>query len=134
MVRNLRSIANRYTRSINPNFPATLFISTGNTIVNFVQVPAYTKFSIFAQVQPMTSGDIRQLDALNIQGAEKIIYLNGAALAINRIKQLGGDLVVFAPGTIPEGDTWLICASLEQWSGTWCKVAVALQDDIPDPS
>jgi len=87
-----------------------------------------------AQVQALSSGDIRQLDALNIQGAQKAIYLNGAALAISRIKQTGGDLIVFPDGTLPEGNTWLVLASLEQWGQTWCKCAVSLQDDIPDPS
>lgn len=130
---NLRAVANSVTRAVNPNLPATLFISTGNTVVNFVPIPAYTQASVLAQVQPVSSGDIRQLDALNIQGAEKSIYLNGAALAINRIKNLGGDLIVFAPGALPEGNTWLVLANLEQWGGsTWCKVVVKLQDDIPD--
>jgi hypothetical protein len=130
---NLNAIANGITSAINPNNAATLFISTGNSVVNFRQVPTYDKATVSAQVQPLTSGDIRQLNSLNIQGAEKAIYLNGAALAINRIKEFGGDLVVFPPGTLPEGDTWLVIASLEQWSN-WCKVAVALQDDVPDPT
>jgi hypothetical protein len=132
---NLQSIANGVITAINPNFPATLFISTGNTVVSFKQTPTYDKVAISAQVQPLTSGDLRQLDALNIQGAQKAIWLNGAALGISRIKQRGGDLIVFADGTLPEGNTWLVLASLEQWQGaTWAHVAVALQDDIPDPS
>lgn len=132
---NLQQIANGAITAVNPNFPAELFISTGNTTVNFKQVPAYDKVAISAQVQPLTSGDIRQLDALNIQGAQKAIYLNGAALGISRIKQRGGDLIVFADGTLAEGNTWLVLASLEQWGGSvWAKVAVSLQDDIPDPS
>jgi hypothetical protein len=130
---NLRAIANGVTRAVNPNVAATLFISTGYTLVNYVQVPTYDKAPVQAQVQPITSGDIRQLDALNVQGAQKAIYLNGAALAISRIKKLGGDLVVFPDGTLPEGNTWLVLASVEQWAD-WCKVAVVLQDDIPDPS
>ena len=130
---NLRATVNTVTRAINPNFTATLFISTGNTTVNFVQTPTYTQSTVQAQVQPMTTGDIRMLEGLDIQGAEKAIYLNGAALAISRIKKLGGDLIVFANGTLPEGNTWLILANLEQWGGsTWCKVACRLQDDIPD--
>ena len=130
---NLRATVNTATRAINPNFTATLFISTGNTTVNFVQTPTYTQSTVQAQVQPMTTGDIRMLEGLDIQGAEKAIYLNGAALAISRIKKLGGDLIVFANGTLPEGNTWLILANIEQWGGSmWCKVACRLQDDIPD--
>lgn len=130
MIRNLRATANSVTRAINPNFQATLVISTGNVIgPDFVQIPTYDETAIFAQVQPLSSKDLRQLDSLNIQGAEKAIYLNGVALGVNRIKQRGGDLVMFAPGTLPEGDNWLVLASLEQWGGgVWAKVAVVLQD------
>lgn len=132
---NLQQIANGAITAINPNFAATLFISTGSNVVNFKQVPTYDQVAISAQVQPLTSGDLRQLDSLNIQGAQKSIWLNGAALGISRINQRGGDLIVFANGTLPEGNTWLVLASLEQWQGsTWAHVAVVLQDDIPDPS
>lgn len=127
---NLNAVANGVITAVNPNFPATLFISIGNTAVNFKQVPSYNPASIAAQVQPLTSGDLRLLDSLNIQGAQKAIYLNGTALAISRIKQRGGDLITFADGILPEGNTWLVLASLEQWATTWAKVAVSLQDDI----
>lgn len=126
---NLRAIANAAIQSVNPDLPATLRISTGSTTVDFVQIPSYDDSAAVAQVQPLTTGDLRQLDALNIQGAEKAIYLDGVAFAINRIKKKGGDLIVFADGLVPEGNTWLIKANLEQWGGTWCKVAVTLQDD-----
>lgn len=127
---NLRALANSAIQPINPDLPATLMISTGNTVgADFKQIPTYDDVPVTAQVQPLSSGDIAQLDSLNIQGAEKTIYLDGVALAINRIKKRGGDLVVFAPGLVPEGTTWLVKANLEQWGGTWCKVAVTLQDD-----
>lgn len=130
---NLQSIANGVISAVNPNFPATLYISTGNTVVNFKQVPTYDRAAVSAQVQPLSSKDLRQLDALNIQGAEKAIWINGAALAISRIKKLGGDLIVFADGTLPEGNVWLVLASIEQWAD-WCKVAVILQDDSAAPT
>ncbi len=129
---NLRAVANSVTRAVNPNLSATLFISTGSTVVNFVPTPAYTQVAITAQVQPLTTGDIRLLEGLQIQGAEKAIYINGSALAIDRVKQVGGDLIVFAPGTLPEGNTWLILANLEQWGTVWAKLACRLQDDVPD--
>lgn len=131
---NLAGIANGVITAVNPNFSATLFISTGNTVVNFKQVPTYDRVPVSAQVQPLTSGDIRLLDALNIQGAQKAIWLPGTALGVDRIKNLGGDLIVFANGTLPEGNTWLVLASLEQWGSAWGHVAVVLQDDIPDPT
>lgn len=129
MLGNIRALANSQTRAINPNLPAELWVSTGYTTVEYKQVPQYDQLPVFAQVQAITSGEALKMDALNIQGAEKIIFLNGIALAINRIRKLGGDLIVFAPGLVPEGTTWKIVASMEQWGGTWAKLAVALQDD-----
>jgi hypothetical protein len=134
MVRNLRATANSVTRVINANIPATLFISIGSTVINFKQVPAYNQAGVLAQVQPLSSKDVRLLDALNIQGAEKAVYLNGTALAIDRVLQLGGDLLVFPDGMVPEGTTWKILASLEQWGTTWCKVGLILQDDVLMPT
>jgi hypothetical protein len=130
---NLNAAVNSVTRRVNPNFPASLLVSTGFSMVNHVPVPSYAApLPIIAQVQPLTTGDVRQLDALNIQGAERVIFMNGAAHAILRVKQTGGDLVVFAANTLPEGNTWKILASLEQWgANTWCKVAVVLTDDLP---
>lgn len=131
---NLRALANGVTSAVNPNVGATLFVSTGYTKnAAFQQVPTFDRQPVTAQVQPLSSGDLRFLDGLNIQGAQKAVYLNGAALAISRVKKLGGDLIVFPDGTLPEGNTWLVLASIEQWQN-WCRVAVVLQDDIPDPT
>jgi hypothetical protein len=129
MLGNLRAIANSQTRSVNPNVPARLMVSMGFTTINFVQTPLYDSLPVMVQVQAMTSGDALKMDALNIQGAEKIMFVNGLALAINRIQKRGGDLLVFQPGLVPEGTTWKIITSMEQWGYTWAKVAVALQDD-----
>jgi hypothetical protein len=132
---NLRQLANNSTRVVNPNVPATLYVSAGYTIgSDFVQVPGYNQASVTAQVQPLSSGDVRLLDSLNIQGANKKVFLNGTALAIDRVLKFGGDLIVFPDGTLPEGTTWKILASLEQWNTTWCMVAIILQDDVLFPS
>jgi hypothetical protein len=132
---NLAAIANGAITAVNPNFTATLYSSTGSQVVNFVPTPTYAAFGIAAQVQPLTSGDLRQLDALNIQGASKAIYLNGAALGVVRVKNRGGDLIVFPANTLPEGDVWLVKASIEQWQGSlWAKCAVELQDVSAIPS
>lgn len=130
VIGNLNALANSQIVSVNDNSPATLWVAITPIIVNFKQIPQYNKLPVVAQVQAMSSGDVRQLDSLNIQGAEKIIFLNGAALAIIRVKDLGGSLVVFDPQYAPlEGTTWKIVSSMEQWGPTWCKLAVTLQDD-----
>jgi len=130
---NLRAIVNAAVQVVNPDVVATLLVSTGFAVVNHVQTPTYDRVSINAQVQAMSTKDLRQIDALNIQGAERVAYLNGSALAIDRVKALGGDLLEFPDGTLPEGNTWLIVASLEQWGNTWAKVAIRLQDDVTPP-
>jgi hypothetical protein len=127
---NLRQLANNQTTTINPNVAATLKVSTGFTVnASHRQVPSYDSFAVVAQVQPLSTGDIRHNDALNVQGVMKAVYLNGVAEAINRIKTKGGDLLVFADGVLAEGNTWLITEVTEQWAQTWCRVTITLQDD-----
>src|ERR1700679_3603194 len=110
---NLRAVANSQTKAINPNFAATLFISNGNSVVGYKQIPLYRQIGVTAEVQPLSSKDIRQIDALNIQGVEKSIYLNGPMIGISRIKQKGGDLIMFPNGTFPEGNLFLTIVQLE---------------------
>jgi hypothetical protein len=134
MVLNLRNIANSQTKSISPNFNVTWYQSAGFVTENYVQSPLYNSIPLTCDVQAMTTGDLRRIEALNIQGAQKALYLNGAALGVNRIQVKGGDLIVFAPGALPEGNIWLVTANLEQWAGaTWCKISVTLQDDTTAP-
>lgn len=90
-------------------FPATTVVTKGTLVT--------------AQVQQLTTRDLRQLDALNIQGSHRKIYVNGSVQAIVRVAQRGGDLIV-----TQDGRTWLTTQVLEQWVD-WCAVSVALQDD-----
>lgn len=134
-LRNMHGIVRGSIQAVNKDVAATLKTSTGYTKgADYKQVPTYTTSAITAQVQPLTTGDIRHLDSLNIQGSDKVAFLYGAALAIVQVKALGGALVVFPDGTLPEGNTWLVNANLEQWidptgGPSWCKVALKLQLD-----
>jgi hypothetical protein len=78
---------------------------------------------VMGQMQALTFDDIHQLDWLTIQGTRRAIYLEGNWEGLVRSKQKGGDLITF-----PDGSVWLIVHVLERWHGSWCKVAVALQD------
>lgn len=77
-----------------------------------------------SQVQPLTSKDIRHLDALNIQGVERAIYLDGHIDGLVRAENKGGDLITIADG--PNPGTYLILNMLEAWDD-WSKAGVVMQ-------
>jgi hypothetical protein len=83
-----------------------------------------TSLSLFAQVQPMASGDLRHMDALNIQGSHRALYYNGQINGIVRVALKGGDVVTLANGSV-----WKVTQSLEPFYDTasWSKVAITLQ-------
>jgi hypothetical protein len=125
---NLRAIANSYTSGINPNVSATLSQSTGSvTRSDGSRVPKYTTTEIVVQVQALSYGDLRQAEGINLQGTRRGLYVNGVVSGIIRPKQKGGDLITFAPGLLPEGDTWLVAHVLEQWP-SWAKFIITLQN------
>lgn len=84
-----------------------------------------TIMTIMAQMQPLSWGDLQQLDGVNLGGAENALYVNGDLNGIVRVRLKGGDLV-----TLPDGSVWLVKQSLESWSFTagWTKAVIALQD------
>lgn len=125
---NLQNIAAGIVSAVNPQQPASVYLSTGPgpTQPDGSRTPTYDHpFTVSAQIQPLGTGDLRKLDALNIQGSNEKIYINGELRGIERVNRLGGDLVV-----LKTGETYLIKAVLEGWTNVgWCCVAVVLQDD-----
>lgn len=126
---NLHGVVNPAIRAINPNRYATLQLSTGSiTAADGHRAPSYADpVKVTAQVQQLTTRDLMHLDALNIQGSSRKIYLSGQLQAIMRVSQKGGDLV-----TLANGDLFLTTAVLEQWNDgetpSWVCVAVTLQN------
>jgi hypothetical protein len=122
---NLHNIASRAIAAINPLLEVTITPNTGYTTdAGGRQIPTYgTPYTLFAQVQQLTSGDLRKLDGLNIQGVQYAIYLNGEWNGVVRTAGKGGDLMCF------RGQTWLVVAVLEQWPHQWSKLGVVLQND-----
>lgn len=84
-----------------------------------------TSMFIVAQIQPVTGGDLRHLDSLNLQGSHRTIYANVDIRGIVRVKLRGGDLVI-----LPDGSTWLVNQSAEPWysSAGWVRAIITLQD------
>lgn len=126
---NLHSIVNGNIRAVNPNRYATLKLSQGSAInADGSQTPQYADpVTVTAQVQQLTTRDLMHLDALNIQGSTRKIYLLGQVQAIVRVSEKGGDLITLVDGTV-----YLTTAVLESWNEvenpSWCSVAVTLQN------
>ena len=89
-----------------------------------------TYIALTAQVQMMSSNDLKQLDGLNLQGSHKSIYLNGQIRGAVRVNAKGGDLL-----TLPDGTQWLVTKTLEPWNLTagWTKALITLQDTVGTP-
>jgi hypothetical protein len=68
------------------------------------------------------------LDALNIQGVERTVFLDGTLSGVERLAQKGGDFLYFS------GAWWIIKAVLADWTSSgWVKVAVTQQVKAPIP-
>lgn len=131
---NLRNIANRATRRVNPNVVVTLYRSTGYTPdASFRQVPSYAApETITVQVQALTQSELQHLDKLNISNGQASLFANTQLSSVDRPSQSGGDKIVFGnDASIPaemRGQTWLVVALLEGWATSgWCKVAITSQ-------
>lgn len=129
---NLRAIANRATQRINPNVSAVIRRSTGyTTSPSGGRTPTFSDLPIKVQVQPASTGDIQKLEALNIQGVHRVIYISAEVESMIRVDKKGGDQIVFEAGVMPEDDQgtrWIISAVLEVWGHEWRKCAITLQN------
>lgn len=126
---NLHAIVRGAITAINPDVAVTVRRSSGapTVLADGTQVPAYIDTVVRVQVQALTYSDLQKLDALNIQGVRRAVYLSGVVMGAVRVAQRGGDMLIFPTGTLPEGDTWLCVQVLEQWPD-WCKIAITLQN------
>lgn len=125
---NLHSIVFGAIGSVNPHVAGVLRVSTGfTTAADGQQVPTYAApANITVQDQPLSVSDLKQLDALNIQGVTRAAYLFGDVQGVVRVDQKGGDLLAF------NNRVWLVAAVIETWDTPgWCKVGLTLQMDAP---
>lgn len=120
---NLRGIANSLTQVINPNVAGVFKVSTGSvTLPSGKREPGYSDVPVTVQFQELSTQDLRQVDAVNIQGILRSAYLNGNFNGVNRPEQKGGDILVV------DGKQWLVVKVPELWPD-WCRVIVNLQRD-----
>lgn len=127
---NLHAIAGPYVAAVNPMLPVMVSISRGSTTLpSGKRSPTYAlPVRMQAQVQAMSSRDLRQVSGLNLQGSMSAIYLMGDIEGLVRPLVKGGDLIRF-----PDGSVYLVVVALENWGATgspaeqWSKVAAQLQ-------
>lgn len=121
---NLHGIAGPIIAAVNPMILATIKYSDGyEPGPGLTQVPKYRVVpDVQAQVQPLSAGDLKHLEAQNIQGVQRSVYLYGDIQGVVRPAEKGGDLLIFG------GQVWLVTVVFETWPD-WCKVGVTLQMD-----
>jgi len=124
---NLSHIAGSYVSSVNPWITGQYQKSNGySTNPDGERVPSYTAAVPLAiQMQAMTSGDLRQVSGLNLNGELRAMYCNGAIEGVDRPQSLGGDLI-----TLPDASIWLVAKVLENWNTTsgWTKFCCVRQN------
>jgi len=115
-------------------------LTNNNIQVNWVQstgyvtdsagkrVPTTITLTVEAQVQALSTSDLKHIDGLNITGVMRTVYLYGNAAGVVRADQIGGDILRFPE--VPNGTirNWLITQVVETWPD-WCHVIVTLQQD-----
>nr|WP_094433472.1 hypothetical protein [Pectobacterium carotovorum]OYN49461.1 hypothetical protein B7L51_19525 [Pectobacterium carotovorum] len=118
---NLHQIVRSAITTVNPDTDGVFLVNTGfTTQPGGGRVPSYTDVPVIVQLQELSSTDLRQIDAVNIQGILRSAYLNGNFNGVNRPEQKGGDILMI--GT----EKWLVVKVPELWPD-WCRVIVNLQ-------
>jgi hypothetical protein len=124
---DVRMIANQVSQVTNPNISMTWLKSTGyTTSASGARTPTTTSQVISAQVQGLSSEDLKHTDGLNIQGVMRSVHIFGNVQGVVRIDQQGGDILQFQE--LPGGAirNWKVIQVMETWP-TWSRVLVALQ-------
>jgi hypothetical protein len=123
---NLHGIVAPIIGSVNPNVPCSMQVSTGSvTNPDGSRTPTYNTVTGTAQVQALSSDDLKQLDGMNKNGAARGIYFYGDIQGVLRTRTKGGDIITLTDG--PNVGNWLVIQVLETWPD-WSKCACVLQN------
>ncbi len=118
---NLHQIVRGAITTVNPDVPGVLKVNSGfTTAAGGKRVQSYTDVDVIVQMQSLSSTDLKQVDAINVQGILQSAYLNGNFNGINRPEQQGGDMLIV------DGKTWLVVKVAELYPD-WCHLIVNLQ-------
>jgi hypothetical protein len=133
---NLHGTVRGAITSVNPDITAQFLASQGHTTDDAGnQTPVFAAgVPVRIQVQPLSRGDLKHLDNLNIQGVFRTVFMYGNSQGVVRPNQQGGDLLTFPQFAGQASATWLVVSVDGPWNveqGGWTKVLVCLQEDIP---
>jgi hypothetical protein len=122
---NLHQLAVGATSAVNPQSKIVIFMSAGwQTASDGSRTPTYRPPVIRqGDIQPLSTGELAQVQALNLQGVHRAIYINGSVKGLVRVDERGGDLIVTSDGKV-----WLTTEVAEQWPN-WVRVVVTLQNE-----
>lgn len=124
---NLRGIANAATQSVNPNIPITVKVSGAFAIdpATLRQVPTYTEYSGYGNVQALDGDELSQINFMNIEGTLRSAYLYGSISGVIRPDGVSSSRLVFTSNEsgIVKSREWNVYKVLETWPD-WCKVAI----------
>ncbi len=125
---NLQSIAEGVISAVNVPVSVSIQQSTGYTVgPDFTQIPTYSTYSMFVDLQALSFDDIRQADALSIQGERRKMYITGQVDGLVRYAAKGGDLVTITDATSAwNGTVWKVAMVTEYFAG-WTSAVITLQ-------
>jgi hypothetical protein len=105
-----------------PGGMGTYSVSQSQTVASEAMT---TSLALLGQIQPITWGDLQQMDGINLGGVRWKIYVNGELDGVVRPELKGGDLITISTGR--HQGVWLVVQVLEQYPD-WCCAAITLQD------
>ena len=128
----LRRLVRGAINAVNADQMIPWLSSTGtiNNRATGVSTPTYADVqNIWAQIQPLPTDQLAQMNNMNIQGVLRSVYMKNAVASAVREDGTGGDLLQFPEMLGGDPRTWLVMLVEEQWP-TWCKVVVRMQNDM----
>ncbi len=130
---NLHGIVRGAITAVNPDIPGRHIQSTGYTKdAAFKQVPTYKSSEVRLQVQGVNGKDLAHMDALNIQGVLRTVYMYGNSAGVVRADGTGGDLINFRQTKEHDDQTWKV-VNVKEIFPDWCCVIVQLQTELVNP-
>ena len=126
---DLHGLVRDQIQVVNADTEAVVRRSIGyTTAADGKRIPGYCEpVPIRIQVQELSSPELAQVNAMNIQGVLSAVYLPGNWSGIIRGEQKGGDILEYPETPGGEVKTWLIVHVLERFAD-WTKVVCVLQN------
>jgi hypothetical protein len=124
---SLLDMALSAANAVNPSVMVTLYAYSGFTQnPGGPRTPTYNQSTIPAQVQELTTNQLKHMYDLNIGGLLHNIWSNTTLHSVDRTAGLGGDCIGMADGTF-----WLVVHIKEQFTDGWCSAVIQKVTALP---